>query len=213
MTRLEAGRLDDVDFAKADGLVPVIAQHAYTGEVLMLAWANREALERTLADGEMWYWSRRRRELWHKGATSGNSQRLVSLHADCDADTILARVLPTGPSCHTGDWSCFDGAPTLAGLDAVIAERAAEPGGGSYTQRLLADANLRLKKLGEEAVELALACERNDRERAAEEAADLLYHALVACRATGVDAAAVLGILERRRGGTRPAAPTLTGDA
>jgi phosphoribosyl-AMP cyclohydrolase / phosphoribosyl-ATP pyrophosphohydrolase len=108
-------------------------------------------------------------------------------------------VLPSGPSCHTGDWSCFAAPPTLAALDATIAARAAS-GGGSYTQRLLADANLRLKKLGEEAVELALACERGQRERIAEEAADLMYHVLVACRAADVEAAMVLAELERRRG-------------
>lgn len=198
--------LDRLDFDRAGGIVPVIAQHAYTGEVLMLAWANRDALERCLAERQMWYWSRSRGELWHKGATSGNTQRVVSLHHDCDADAVLARVLPAGPSCHTGDWSCFDAAPTLAGLDAVIARRAATPDGGGYTRKLLADGNLRLKKLGEEAVELALACERGDVEAAAAEAADLLYHALVACRAAGVGADAVLACLEARRGvvPTRP---------
>jgi phosphoribosyl-AMP cyclohydrolase / phosphoribosyl-ATP pyrophosphohydrolase len=194
----ELGRLD---FDRAGGMLPVIAQHAHTGEVLMLAYANRAALERTLAEGEMWYWSRSRGELWHKGATSGNTQRVLSLHYDCDADAVLARVLPAGPSCHTGDWSCFDAAPTLAGLDAVIANRASSPDAGGYTRKLLADGNLRLKKLGEEAVELALACERGDGERAAEEAADLLYHALVACRAAGVGADAVLAALEARRAG------------
>ncbi|HSJ10149.1 MAG TPA: bifunctional phosphoribosyl-AMP cyclohydrolase/phosphoribosyl-ATP diphosphatase HisIE [Longimicrobiales bacterium] len=192
--------IDAIDFAKGDGLVPVVVQHAHTGEVLMLAFANRDALERTLATGEMWYWSRSRGELWHKGATSGNTQRLVALHADCDGDSVIARVLPTGPSCHTGDWSCFGAPPTLADLDAAIVARAAAPDTGSYTRRLLGDANLRLKKLGEEAVELALACERGDAERVAEEAADLLYHALVACRAAGVSAADVLATLAARRG-------------
>jgi phosphoribosyl-AMP cyclohydrolase / phosphoribosyl-ATP pyrophosphohydrolase len=192
-------QLDGIDFAKAGGLVPVVTQHAHTGEVLMLAYGNRDSLGRTLADGEMWYWSRSRGELWRKGDTSGNVQRLVSLHLDCDSDAVVARVLPTGPSCHTGDWSCFAAPPTLAALDATIAARAASAG-GSYTQRLLADANLRLKKLGEEAVELALACERGQRARIAEEAADLMYHVLVACRAADVEAALVLAELERRRG-------------
>jgi phosphoribosyl-AMP cyclohydrolase / phosphoribosyl-ATP pyrophosphohydrolase len=196
-----ATELDRLDFARSGGILPVIAQHALTGEVLMLAYANREAVERTLCDGEMWYWSRSRSELWHKGATSGNTQSLVSLHFDCDADALLARVLPAGPSCHTGDWSCFDAAPPLAALDAVIAERAASPDGGGYTRRLLDDTNLRLKKLGEEAVELALACERADAERAAEEAADLIYHAPVACRAAGASAGDVLAALDRRRAG------------
>jgi phosphoribosyl-AMP cyclohydrolase / phosphoribosyl-ATP pyrophosphohydrolase len=195
----DAAQLDGIDFGKAGGLVPVVTQHAYTGEVLMLAYGNRDSLGRTLADGEMWYWSRSRGELWRKGDTSGNGQRLVSLHLDCDSDAVVARVLPAGPSCHTGDWSCFAAPPTLAALDATIAARAASSG-SSYTQRLLADANLRLKKLGEEAVELALACERGQRARIAEEAADLMYHVLVACRAADVEAATVLAELERRRG-------------
>ena len=194
-----AGQLDRLAFRAADGLLPVVAQHALTGEVLMLAWANREALTRTLAEGVMWYWSRSRAELWRKGEGSGNVQRLVGLHADCDADAVVARVLPAGPSCHTGNWSCFSVPPTLPGLDAVIAARSASPAAGSYTARLLADANLRLKKLGEEAVELALACERGERERVAEEAADLLYHTLVACRAAGVGLNDVLAVLEQRR--------------
>jgi phosphoribosyl-AMP cyclohydrolase / phosphoribosyl-ATP pyrophosphohydrolase len=208
-----AAQLDDLDFQRSAGLVTVVAQHAHTGEVLMLAWASREALERTLDEGVMWYYSRSRARLWQKGETSGNVQRLVSLHGDCDGDAVVARVLPAGPSCHTGEWSCFAAPPTLAALDAVIAERAGGAGTGSYTQRLLADSNLRLKKLGEEAVELALACERMDTERVAEEAADLLYHALVACRAAGVPAAAVLAALERRRAVSGAGAPAGGGTA
>ena len=191
-------QLERVTFG-SDGLLPVITQHAHTGEVLMQAWTNRDALERTIADRVMWYWSRSRRELWRKGDTSGNVQRLVALHTDCDADSILARVLPAGPSCHTGEWSCFAAPPVLAALDTVIAARAAGPHAGRYTSRLLADSNLRLKKLGEEAVELALACERGDTARVEEEAADLLYHALVACRAAGVGLEQVLAVLAARR--------------
>lgn len=197
-----AEQLDGLDFGKGSGLVPVVAQHARSGEVLMLAYANREALERTLADGVMWYFSRSRDRLWRKGETSGNAQRLVSLHADCDADAVLARVEPAGPSCHTGSWSCFSAPPTLPALAARLRQRAEERPPGSYTTRLLADRNLRLKKLGEEAVELALGCAAGDAERAAAEAADLLYHALVACLAEGVQAEDVLGVLDERfRGG------------
>lgn len=195
-----AAQLDQLDFTKADGLLPVVVQHALTGEVLMLAWANRDALDRTLADRVMWYWSRSRSELWRKGDTSGNVQRVVSLHADCDRDTLLARVLPAGPACHTGARNCFDALPVLAELDDVIAARTPAPD-GSYTQRLLADDNLRLKKLGEEMTELVLACAARDSERVAEEAADVVYHALVACRATGVGVEDILAILARRRGG------------
>jgi phosphoribosyl-ATP pyrophosphohydrolase/phosphoribosyl-AMP cyclohydrolase len=207
-----ASHLAALDFAKGGGLVPVVAQHARTGEVLMVAWADREALARTLAEGTMWYFSRSRAGLWRKGETSGNTQRLVALHADCDRDTVLALVEPDGPSCHTGDRTCFGDvvAPTLSTLDRVIEQRAApDPSGGaadaSYTRRLLVDGNLRLKKLGEEAVELALACQAADRERAAAEAADLFYHTLVACRATGVSLEDVLAVLQRRRPATSSA--------
>jgi len=191
--------VNDVQFDDASALIPVVAQHAHTGEVLMLAYMNREALERTLAERVMVYYSRSRAELWRKGDTSGNLQRVISLHADCDGDALVARVLPVGPSCHTGAWSCFDAAPTLAALDNVIEQRSRLPDAASYTNRLLGDANLRLKKLGEEAVELALACERGDRTAIAEEAADLIYHALVACRAAGVSLADAVAVLDRRR--------------
>jgi phosphoribosyl-AMP cyclohydrolase / phosphoribosyl-ATP pyrophosphohydrolase len=194
-----ATQLDALDFDRAGGLVTVVTQHAHTGELLMVAFANRAALEHTLAEGVMWYYSRSRAALWRKGDTSGNIQHVVSLHADCDADAVLARVVPTGPSCHTGTWSCFSAPPTLAALDEVIRARAENPSPNSYTRRLLDDANLRLKKLGEEAVEVVLACAQGDAERVAEEAADLLYHTLVACRAAGVSAADVLAQLELRR--------------
>jgi phosphoribosyl-AMP cyclohydrolase / phosphoribosyl-ATP pyrophosphohydrolase len=195
-----AADLDRLDFARGDGLLPVITQHALTGEVLMLAYANREALTRTLSERVMVYYSRSREALWRKGDTSGNVQHLASLHGDCDGDAVIARVVPAGPACHTGASNCFGTAPVLSELDAVIAARANAEDGAGYTGKLLADANLRLKKLGEEAVELALACERNDREGAAAEAADLLYHALVACRAAGVSAVDVLAVLAERRG-------------
>lgn len=191
-------QLDRLDFTKSGGRVAVVAQHAHTGEVLMVAYANRDALERTLAEGVMWYFSRSRQALWRKGATSGNVQHVISLHGDCDGDAIVARVVPAGPSCHTGAWSCFAAPPTLAALDAVIEARAATADAGSYTRRLLDDGNLRLKKLGEEAVELVLACERADPARVAEEAADLFYHALVACRAAGVPGSRILAELELR---------------
>jgi phosphoribosyl-AMP cyclohydrolase / phosphoribosyl-ATP pyrophosphohydrolase len=207
--------IDALNPGRTGGLIPVVAQHAHTGEVLMLAWADREALVRTLAEGVMWYYSRSRQSLWRKGDTSGNVQRLVSLHGDCDADAVVARVLPAGPACHTGAWSCFAAPPTLAALDDVIAHRAAGTATGTgYTERLLGNANLRLKKLGEEAVELALACERGDAAEVAGEAADLVYHALVACRAAGVSAEQVLAALEARRAvSTGAAAPAAGGTA
>jgi phosphoribosyl-ATP pyrophosphohydrolase/phosphoribosyl-AMP cyclohydrolase len=182
--------LDTLDFTKGQGVVTVVAQDARTGAVLMVAQADREAMERTLATGEMHYRSRTR-GLWHKGATSGNVQRVVSLQHDCDADAVLARVSPAGPACHTGSTSCFGdlalGADELGVLDATIAERARAGEGGvpSYTRKLLGDRNLRLKKLGEEAAELVTACADGDLDRAREEAADVIYHTLVALHAVG----------------------------
>jgi phosphoribosyl-AMP cyclohydrolase / phosphoribosyl-ATP pyrophosphohydrolase len=196
----DATQLDALDFGKGGGLLPVVAQHARTGEVLMVAWADAEALRRSLAERRMWYFSRSRGAHWRKGETSGNGQALVALHADCDHDTVLALVEPDGPSCRTGDWTCFGAAPTLPALAAIIDERiTAGDAATSYTRRLLDDPNLRLKKLGEEAVELALACRDEDAPRAAAEAADLLYHILVACRAAGVRLDDVLAALEARR--------------
>ena len=192
-----------LNFEKGGGLVTVVAQDARSGAVLMVAFADREALERTAATGEMHYRSRTR-GLWHKGETSGNTQRVVSLAVDCDGDAVLARVEPAGPACHTGSASCFGAAAfeseTLSSLDRVIAARAAEPRDNppSYTQRLLADRNLRLKKLGEESAELVLALADGDTERAANEAADLMYHTLVALRGLGLGLDDVRRVLEDR---------------
>lgn len=188
--------LERLDFAKGGGTVTVVTQDHRTGKVLMVAAADRQAVERTLLTGEMHYLSRTRGP-WHKGATSGNVQRVVSLAPDCDGDSLLARVIPAGPACHQGTESCFDAegtravatSDTLEELDGVIAIRmAAGPDPEnlpSYTRRLLEDRNLRLKKLGEETAELVLACADDDRARVAAEAADVLYHLLVAVRAAG----------------------------
>ena len=195
-----------LDFQKGNGLVSVVTQDVLTGAVLMTAFADREALEQTVATGEMHYRSRTR-GLWHKGATSGNVQRVVSLEADCDHDAVLARVTPAGPACHHGTRSCFaDTAPAadmLSAVDATIRARAEsldESGATpTYTQRLLTDRNLRLKKLGEEAAELVTACADGNAGRATEEAADLIYHALVALRALGVGLDDVRAALAARR--------------
>ncbi len=193
--------LEAIDFEKGAGLVTVIAQDSATGDVLMVAHADREALERTIRSGEMHYRSRARGP-WHKGATSGNVQRVVSLTLDCDRDAVLARVVPAGPACHTGQRSCFESsgsADVLSRLDATIASRAAGSGGAaSYTTKLLADRNLRLKKIGEEAAELAVAAADGDRERAIAEGADLFYHTLVALRAVGAGLDDVRAELKRR---------------
>jgi phosphoribosyl-ATP pyrophosphohydrolase/phosphoribosyl-AMP cyclohydrolase len=198
--------LDRLDFAKLTGLVPVVVQHATLGSVLMVAFATREALEKSLESAQMHFWSRSRKALWRKGETSGNVLKLVSLHADCDSDTVLARVEPSGPACHTGEATCF-GEPSaldhtaggLEALDAILAERQKERPDGSYTVRLLDDENLRLKKLGEETAELVTALAKADAERITEETADLLYHTMVALRGSGVALADVLAALEARR--------------
>ena len=200
-----AGGFDaaSVNFEKGGGLVSVVTQDARTGEVLMMAYADREAVDRTLATGLMHYLSRSRGP-WKKGETSGNVQRVVSLHADCDGDTILARVVPQGPACHTGDRTCFHDAPAptaLIALDRTIAARKEKPSG--YTGALLADRNLRLKKIGEEATELAVALADGDATRACEEGADLFYHALVALRAEGVGLDDVREVLARRAAATK----------
>ena len=199
--------LDRLDFEKGGGLVTVVVQHAASGCVLMLAHADREALEHTIRTGEMHFRSRTR-GLWHKGATSGNRQRVVSLTADCDGDAVLALVDPQGPACHTGRQSCFDApafsSDALAHLDQTIATRAVQPEApASYTRRLLDDRNLRLKKIGEEAAEFVLACADDDPDRAANEAADLWYHSLVALHAAGGSLPAILGILESRATSSR----------
>ena len=196
-------KADDLDFDKGGGMVTVVTQHAETGAVLMVAHMDREALEKTVETGEMHYRSRTR-GLWHKGATSGNTQTVVSLIADCDSDAILARVTPAGPTCHNGTTSCFDSdvnGDEITALAAVIESRASGTmDGHGYTRRLLADRNLRLKKLGEEAAELVLALADNDPGRAAEESADLLYHMLVALRAQGVTLDEVRHVLAQRAG-------------
>ena len=195
--------LDALDFDKGGGLVTVVAVDAVDGTVLMVAHADRAALAATLATGEMHYRSRTRGP-WHKGATSGNVQRVVALVADCDGDAILAVVAPSGPACHTGSVSCFDdpaAAPGVLGrLDELIERRATaeHPPSASYVRALLGDRNLRLKKLGEEATELAVAATGDDAGAIASEAADLLFHVLVATRAAGVTLHDVLGVLKER---------------
>jgi phosphoribosyl-ATP pyrophosphohydrolase/phosphoribosyl-AMP cyclohydrolase len=195
--------INKLDFSKSNGLVTVVAQDAVTGAVLMIAHADRAALEKTIETGEMHYTSRTR-GLWHKGATSGNTQRVVSLTADCDSDAVLARINPTGPACHTGSTSCFENtsADAISELDGIIAQRAATADSAetmSYTQRLLGDRNLRLKKIGEESAELVVALADSDTERVKEEAADLLYHVLVALRSAGISYDDVRKTLAERR--------------
>jgi phosphoribosyl-ATP pyrophosphohydrolase/phosphoribosyl-AMP cyclohydrolase len=199
----------------ADGLAPVVVADATTGAVLTLAYANREALEKTLATRSTWLWSRSRSELWNKGATSGNTQRVVSVSVDCDADALLYRVVPTGPACHTGAASCFattipldgaDDAPQGAGfatavsaLARTIQSRKDHPVEGSYTAKLFAGGVDRIgKKIGEEATEVVIAAKNADRGELVWETADLLYHALVLLAERGVSLDDVGAELSRR---------------
>lgn len=171
-----------------------IVQDATSGRVLMLAWMNDEAERLTRESGEAWFWSRSREELWHKGATSGNTLRVVELRDDCDEDALLLRVEPNGPACHTGSVSCF--APELW---RTIAERAATRPEGSYTADLLADGvGAVARKVGEEAVELTVAALDESDERVIEEAADLVYHLYVLLAARGLDVAQVEDELRAR---------------
>ena len=184
-------------------LLPCIVQDARTGEVLTLAYMNDEALERTRATGEMWFWSRSRQELWHKGATSGNVQRLKELRFDCDDDAILALVEPAGPACHSGERTCFHkgdlhpvAAEALAVLGRTIESRR---GTDSYTGRLLEDPELVGSKVREEAEEVVRAAREESDERVAEEAADVLYHLSVLLAARGVELPDVYEVLNGRR--------------
>ena len=175
-------------------LKAAIVQDAGDGRVLMLAWMDEEAERRTRETGEAWFWSRSREQLWHKGATSGNTLAVVELRDDCDGDALLVRVRPAGPACHTGSLSCF--APDLW---RTISARALERPAGSYTTELL-DAGIGAcaRKVGEEAVEVTVAALEESDERLAEEAADLVYHLYVLLASRGLDVAAVEDELARR---------------
>jgi phosphoribosyl-ATP pyrophosphohydrolase/phosphoribosyl-AMP cyclohydrolase len=192
----------------AQGLVPVVVQDWRSGEVLTLAYANAEAIARTRETGELHLWSRSRGELWHKGATSGNTQAVKALRVDCDGDALLALVEPAGPACHTGARTCFftgdlePPAPheALPALERTLAARQAQRPEGSYTVALLDDPALIGAKVQEEAEEVARAAREESDDRVDNEAADVLYHLLVLLRSRGrslADAAEVL--LERRR--------------
>jgi phosphoribosyl-ATP pyrophosphohydrolase/phosphoribosyl-AMP cyclohydrolase len=186
-------------------LLPVVVTDAADGALLMLAWANREAVAATEATGEAHFWSRSRNELWRKGATSGNIMAVESLAVDCDADALAYQVRPTGPACHTGSRSCFDGEPAfgLPSLARVIADRRGADLASSYTARLLAGGPRRpAEKVTEEAGELSAAALAGSDDEVIGEAADLLYHALVLLEARGIGLGAVEAELGRRhRGG------------
>lgn len=213
--------LDQVNF-DGNGLIPVVAQEATTGEVLMLAYANRQALEHTVQSGRAHYWSRSRQSLWQKGETSGNVQEITEVRLDCDGDAVLYRVRQTGPACHTGEPGCFyraesggslvemrSAAHVLGRVDAVVAERRQAPQEGSYTNYLF-DAGIDkiLKKVGEEATEVVIASKNEGEDELRSEIADLLYHLVVLARARNLPLEQVWNELDERFGRTpRPRTP------
>lgn len=210
----------------ANGLIPAVVQDATTRQVLMVGYMDREALRRTLETGQAWFWSRSRRELWHKGATSGHYLNVRSLRLDCDGDTLLIEAEPAGPTCHTGATSCFfndlppedraalaappaESAPPPAAapvegpieaLFAVIQQRQRERPEGSYVAKLLDDGIDRIaKKVGEEATEVVIAAKNGDPAALTWEVADLWFHSLVLLAACGLTPADIWAELERRR--------------
>lgn len=213
----------------ANGLIPAIVQDAASKEVLTLAYMNRESLEKTVATGETWFWSRSRQELWHKGASSGNTQQIAGISYDCDGDALLVQVVPNGPACHKGSYSCFaealipegaaDGSspelqrmsttPSVSGtdrfaivseLESLIAAREAERPEGSYTTYLFEKGvDKILKKVGEEAAEVIIAAKNRSHEELRYETADLLFHLLVLLREQKLPLDQVLQELQKRR--------------
>lgn len=190
------------------GLAPAVCRDRETGEVLMLAWMNREALALTIESGEAHFWSRSRGELWHKGATSGNFLKVDSIRVDCDADALVLDVIPAGPACHTGEQSCFhrdlnaeraSQEVNLGWLQRIIRDRLFAPEAESYTARLIAGpVDKLLQKVGEEAVEVIVAAVSQGRERLIEETADLFYHVLVLLARERVSLEEVYSELARR---------------
>jgi len=194
----------NADFAKGGGLLPAVVQHARTGEVLMLGYMDEAALAATRERGLVTFFSRSKQRLWTKGETSGHTLAVVDTRLDCDADTILVRALPAGPTCHNGTSSCFgdDVAPALgflAELDALVASRFEERPPGSYTTRLFEEGLRRIaQKVGEEGVETSLAVVAQDDDALIGEAADLVFHLMVALRARGIGFDAVVAKLASR---------------
>ncbi|MDQ0233384.1 bifunctional phosphoribosyl-AMP cyclohydrolase/phosphoribosyl-ATP diphosphatase HisIE [Metabacillus malikii] len=209
--------IDQIKFDQ-NGLVPAIVQDAGSKEVLTLAYMNEESLKKTVETNETWFYSRSRQELWHKGATSGNTQKVVELRYDCDKDAILVLVEPAGPACHTGDYSCFtnvsegqanateksDRFAIFNTLEKVIAEREAERPEGAYTTYLFNEGvDKILKKVGEEAAEVIIASKNRDHDELKWEVADLLFHLMVLLREQKLPLDTVLSVLEQRHTGKK----------
>lgn len=191
------------------GLIPVVVQHAITREVLTLAYMNKEAYKKTVETKETWFFSRSRQELWHKGATSGNTQQVISIRTDCDSDALVVEVLPNGPACHTGEETCFHnslekmdetvGYNAVTSLIKTIEERQQTMPEGAYTTYLFEKGVDKIcKKVGEEAAEVIIAAKNNDSDELKWEAADLLYHLLVLLQNQKISFYDLLQILQKR---------------
>lgn len=200
-------QIDALDWRKAEGLIPAIVQDARSGSVLMLGYMNRQALEHTLSEKRVTFFSRSKNRLWTKGETSNNFLRLVSIVADCDQDSLLVTAHPDGPTCHTGTASCFGDSPLteaarlsfLAQLESVIAQRVSERPEGSYTARIWSEGPTRIaQKVGEEGVEVALAAVTQADDRLIAESADLLFHLTLLLKSRNLSLSAVVKELEQR---------------
>lgn len=200
----------------ANGLVAAVVQDAQSKEVLTVAYMNEESLAKTIETGETWFYSRSRQELWHKGATSGNTQKVVSIKADCDQDALVVEVVPAGPACHNGTVSCFtetvfetaEERPGTVGilpqLVEVIRQREIDMPEGAYTTYLFDKGIDKIcKKVGEEATEVVIGAKNRDREEVKWESADLLYHLLVLLQEQKVDVYEVLDVLQKRHEGKK----------
>lgn len=194
--------IQKLNFDKAQGLIPCIVQDAQTNTVLMLGFMSREALDKTLLENKLTFYSRTKQRLWTKGETSGNYLHLVDVKIDCDDDTLLFKVKPEGPACHTGSDTCFNETNQFSGLEfleAIIQERKKNPKAGSYTNQLFdSGINKVAQKVGEEAVELIIEAKDNNKELFLNEAADLMYHYLVLLTAKGYTLEEVLSVLRQR---------------
>ena len=197
--------IQKLDFEKAQGLIPCIVQDAKTNKVLMLGYMNREALDKTLSEKRITFFSRSKQRLWTKGETSGNYMSLVDVKQDCDHDTLLCKVNPAGPACHTGADTCFDEANEFSGLEFlenIVQERKNNPQAGSYTTQLLnAGINKVAQKVGEEAIELVIEAKDDNKELFLGEAADLMYHYIVLLAAKGLELKDVMEVLRKRHKG------------
>jgi len=200
---LTAEQLANLDWVKTAGMMPAIVQHSVSGEVLMHGYMNEEALQKTLTDGNVTFFSRTKNRLWTKGETSGHFLKVVSITPDCDNDTLLVLVNPIGPTCHLGTSSCFSPAAPdwtfLYQLEQLLAERKSADPASSYTAKLYASGTKRIaQKVGEEGVETALAATVNDRFELTNEASDLIYHLLVLLQDQDLDLSAIINNLRAR---------------